>query len=62
MEAAADGDAALDLLLGADPYDLIVLDVMLPKRDGFAVLKAARQSGSSRPSSCSLRATASPTR
>jgi two-component system, OmpR family, copper resistance phosphate regulon response regulator CusR len=45
VEAAADGDAALDLLLGADPYDLIVLDVMLPKRDGFAVLKAARQSG-----------------
>jgi DNA-binding response OmpR family regulator len=45
VDAAADGDAALDLLLGADPYDLIVLDVMLPKRDGFAVLKAARQSG-----------------
>ena len=45
VEAAADGDAALDLLLGADPYDLIVLDVMLPKRDGFAVLKAARQAG-----------------
>jgi DNA-binding response OmpR family regulator len=45
VEAAADGDAALDLLLGADPYDLIVLDVMIPKRDGFAVLKAARQSG-----------------
>src|SRR6185369_7152951 len=36
VEAAADGDAALDLLLGADPYDLIVLDVMLPKRDSFA--------------------------
>ena len=45
VEAAADGDAALDLLLSEDPYDLIVLDVMLPKRDGFAVLKAARQAG-----------------
>src|SRR6058998_216989 len=45
VETAADGDAALELLLASDPYDLIVLDVMLPKRDGFAVLKAARQAG-----------------
>src|SRR5262249_60314790 len=45
VEAAADGDGALELLLASDPYDLIVLDVMLPKRDGFAVLKAARQAG-----------------
>ena len=45
VETAADGDGALDLLLATDPYDLIVLDVMLPKRDGFAVLKAARQAG-----------------
>ncbi len=45
VDVAADGDAALDLLLAEDSYDLIVLDVMLPKRDGFAVLKAARQAG-----------------
>ncbi len=45
METAAEGDGALELLLAADPYDLIVLDVMLPRRDGFAVLKAARQAG-----------------
>ena len=45
VEAAADGDGALELLLAGNPYDLIVLDVMLPKRDGFAVLKAARQAG-----------------
>src|SRR5213593_655840 len=45
VETAADGDAALELLLASDPYDLIVLDVMLPKRDGFAVLKAARKGG-----------------
>jgi DNA-binding response OmpR family regulator len=45
VETAADGDAALELLLASDPYDLIVLDVMLPRRDGFAVLKAARQAG-----------------
>src|SRR5262249_14135818 len=45
VESAADGDAALDLILAGDPYDLIVLDVMLPKPDGFAGLKAARQAG-----------------
>ena len=42
VEVAPDGDAALDLVLG-DPYDLGVLDLMLPKRDGFAVLKALRE-------------------
>ena len=45
VETAADGDGALELLVASDPYDLIVLDVMLPGRDGFAVLKAARQAG-----------------
>jgi DNA-binding response OmpR family regulator len=41
------GEAALDRLLGAGtPFDLVVLDVMLPGKDGFAVvseLRAARQ-------------------
>ena len=45
VETAADGSAALDLLLEGTPYDLIVLDVLLPGRDGFAVLKAARKGG-----------------
>ena len=45
VETAADGGVALDLLLEGEPYDLIVLDVMLPGRDGFAVLKAARKGG-----------------
>lgn len=40
------GEAALDLLLRSRvPYDLVVLDVMLPGKDGFAVvteLRAAR--------------------
>ncbi|HEV8306557.1 MAG TPA: response regulator transcription factor [Methylomirabilota bacterium] len=43
VEVAADGAAALDLVLEGPPYDLIVLDVMLPRRDGFAVLKALRE-------------------
>src|SRR5262245_49607172 len=43
VEVAADGAAALDLLLAEPAYDLVVLDVMLPKRDGFEVLKTLRQ-------------------
>jgi len=43
VEVAADGATALDLILEASPYDLIVLDLMLPRVDGFAILKAARQ-------------------
>jgi DNA-binding response OmpR family regulator len=42
VDVAADGDQALDLALGGPPYDLIVLDVMLPRRDGFSVLKTLR--------------------
>src|SRR5262249_47693272 len=45
VEAAADGDGALELLLASDPYDLIVLDGMLPRRDGSAVLRAGRRAG-----------------
>jgi two-component system copper resistance phosphate regulon response regulator CusR len=43
VEVAADGDAALELAFDDHPYDLIVLDVMLPRRDGFKVLKALRE-------------------
>jgi heavy metal response regulator len=45
VETAADGDKGLELLVDGEPYDLIVLDVLLPGRDGFSVLKAARQAG-----------------
>jgi len=43
VDVASDGAAAVDLALGGTPYDLIVLDVMLPKRDGLAVLRALRE-------------------
>ena len=43
VETAADGAAALDLLAQGPGYDLVVLDVMLPKKDGFEVLRAIRQ-------------------
>jgi len=42
VEVAADGAAALDLMVAGPSYDLVVLDLMLPKRDGFEVLRLAR--------------------
>lgn len=46
--AATDGDAAVELAQEAHP-DLLVLDVMLPRRSGFDVLRALRSAGSSVP-------------
>jgi DNA-binding response OmpR family regulator len=43
VDVAPDGATAVDLALSGTPYDLVVLDVMLPKRDGFAVLRDLRQ-------------------
>src|SRR4030095_773088 len=43
VEIAKDGSEALDLILAEPDYDLLVLDVMLPRRDGFAVLKTLRE-------------------
>ena len=37
-----DGESGLDNAL-SDIYDLVILDVMLPKKDGFSVLRALRQ-------------------
>ncbi|HEY7206393.1 MAG TPA: response regulator transcription factor [Methylomirabilota bacterium] len=44
VEVAVDGAAALDAIAEGPSYDLVVLDVMLPKRDGFNVLKTLRES------------------
>ena len=44
VDTAADGDAALDKLF-ENPYDLVVLDIMLPKTDGLTVLKEMRAAG-----------------
>lgn len=41
---AGDGEAAIEvLIIEKNPFDAIVLDVMLPKIDGFAVAKRLRQ-------------------
>jgi two-component system, OmpR family, alkaline phosphatase synthesis response regulator PhoP len=40
---APDGKAGLDAALGAEP-DLVLLDVLMPKMDGFTVLRELRKS------------------
>ena len=40
---APDGEAGLKLATGTGNFDLILLDVMMPKMDGFDVLKKLRQ-------------------
>ncbi len=42
VATAHDGDAALEAVERVKP-DLVLLDLMLPKRDGFAVLEAVRR-------------------
>ena len=43
-DVSHDGEAGLDNALSGI-YDAVVLDVMLPKLDGFEVLKKLRQAG-----------------
>jgi len=42
VDTAADGEAALEKIF-TTPYDLILLDVMLPEADGLAVLREIRR-------------------
>lgn len=42
VEVVGDGATAVALLLGEAAYDLVVLDVMLPKQDGLSVLRTIR--------------------
>jgi DNA-binding response OmpR family regulator len=44
VTSVADGDALLELLV-KEPPDLVVLDVMMPKKDGFMVLKEMKSKG-----------------
>ena len=37
-ETASDGRQALELL-GAEPFDLVLLDIMMPEMDGYEVLE-----------------------
>jgi type II secretory ATPase GspE/PulE/Tfp pilus assembly ATPase PilB-like protein len=49
VEEARDGDEALKRLSGAVPFDLVVLDLEMPNRDGRQVVAALRESGNQVP-------------
>jgi len=44
VDVAGDGAAAIEAIAGKS-YDLVLLDVMLPKKDGFSVCRELRASG-----------------
>lgn len=48
VDAVYDGEEALDYAL-AEQYDGIILDIMMPKKDGFEVVKTLRQKGINTP-------------
>jgi DNA-binding response OmpR family regulator len=48
VDAVADGREGLDKAL-AGAYDLIILDIMLPTLDGFAICNALRQHSREQP-------------
>lgn len=48
VDHVADGDEALERMLSR-PYDAIVLDIMLPGRDGLSVLRQFRKKGHTAP-------------
>ncbi len=41
VDSCFDGEEALDFILSTD-YDVIILDIMMPKQDGFSVLSKLR--------------------
>jgi len=48
VESASDGEEGLALVLRG-PFDVIVLDLMLPRRNGFDVCRDLRQRGINTP-------------
>ena len=52
VDIAADGEQGL-YLASVNQYDLVILDVMLPRKDGYAVAANCARRASALPSSCS---------
>ena len=44
VDVASDGESGLEHLL-REIYDVAVVDIVLPKRDGFSLCRAAREQG-----------------
>jgi DNA-binding response OmpR family regulator len=44
VETASDGELALEMIK-ANPPDLLLLDILMPKKDGFAVLQFLQEEG-----------------
>ena len=47
-DAVYDGEEAMNYIMNGN-YDLVILDIMMPKIDGLSVLKKVRQSGNKVP-------------
>lgn len=45
VSRAVDGEEALQKITTLPPYDVVLLDVRLPEKDGFEVLREARKAG-----------------
>lgn len=43
VDCVKDGQAARSILTGEQPFDLVILDLGLPKVDGFSVLRSLRE-------------------
>jgi DNA-binding response OmpR family regulator len=54
VETASDGEEGLEKATGS-PFDLLILDVMLPFRNGFDLCREIRQAGLATPSAFSHR-------
>src|SRR4029078_2162571 len=48
VDLASDGEEGLELAMGI-PYDLLIVDIMLPKLDGLTVCRRLRASGNNVP-------------
>jgi DNA-binding response OmpR family regulator len=49
VETAEDGEVALEAMKNAEQCDVVLLDIMLPKKDGFEILREAQEMGFSAP-------------
>ena len=48
VDHVADGESALDMV-GFNPYDAAVIDIMLPKLDGLSLIEEMRRQGKNNP-------------